>query len=132
MYSKVYGKPPLSDHVWTVGGTAGWILWHLIAMLSLALGIVSASGVTFEFSKALLPAAMFSVAYLLLSLVIVPGGRHRGLWLFGLWFVASSVGLAAINLVLDLQQRSTQHGHRRHNTRNETENGCVNSTAEPH
>jgi transposase len=32
---------------------------------------------------------------------------------------------------VDLQQRTTQHGHRRHNTRHETENGRVNSTAAP-
>jgi hypothetical protein len=34
-------------------------------------------------------------------------------------------------MALDLQQRATQHGHRRHDTRHETENGCVNSTAGP-
>jgi transposase InsO family protein len=35
-------------------------------------------------------------------------------------------------LAWDLQQRATQHGHRRHDTRNKTENGRVSSTAEPH
>jgi hypothetical protein len=35
-------------------------------------------------------------------------------------------------MALDLQQRATQHGHRRHNTRNETENSRLNSTAGPH
>jgi hypothetical protein len=35
-------------------------------------------------------------------------------------------------MALDLQQRATQHGYWRHNSRNETENSCVNSTAEPH
>ena len=35
-------------------------------------------------------------------------------------------------MALDLQQRSAQYGHRRHNARNEPENSRVNSTAEPH
>lgn len=34
-------------------------------------------------------------------------------------------------MALDLQQRTAQYGHRRHHTRTETENGRVNSTAEP-
>jgi hypothetical protein len=33
---------------------------------------------------------------------------------------------------MDLQQRPTQHGHRRHYTRHETENGRVSSTDAPH
>jgi hypothetical protein len=35
-------------------------------------------------------------------------------------------------MALDLQQRATQHGHRRHNPRHETENSRLNSTAGPH
>jgi hypothetical protein len=35
-------------------------------------------------------------------------------------------------MALDLQQRPAQHGHRRHYTRNETENSRVNSTTDPH
>lgn len=100
MNLKINKEPSLSNRDWTVVGAAGWILWHLIAMLAIAFGIASVSGEPFSLSKALLPAAMFSVAYLVLSLVIVPGSSYRS-WLFGLWFVASSVGLAAIYLVLD-------------------------------
>jgi hypothetical protein len=35
-------------------------------------------------------------------------------------------------MALDLQQRATQHGYRRHDTRHETENSRLNSTAGPH
>jgi len=35
-------------------------------------------------------------------------------------------------MALDLQQRATQHGHRRHHTRYEIENSRLNSTAEPY
>ena len=35
-------------------------------------------------------------------------------------------------MVLELQQRATQHGHWRHYTRYETANGSLNSTAGPH
>ena len=35
-------------------------------------------------------------------------------------------------MALDLQQRATQHGHRRHNPRYETENSRLSSTAGPH
>ena len=34
-------------------------------------------------------------------------------------------------MAMDLQQRPPQHGHRRHHTRTETENGCVSSTNAP-
>jgi len=34
-------------------------------------------------------------------------------------------------MVMDLQQRPPQHGHRRHHTRYKTENGRVNSTDAP-
>ena len=34
-------------------------------------------------------------------------------------------------MALDIQQRSTQHGNRRHHTRYETENGCVVLQADP-
>jgi len=34
-------------------------------------------------------------------------------------------------MAMDLQQRPPQHGHRRHHTRHETENGRVNSTDAP-
>jgi hypothetical protein len=34
-------------------------------------------------------------------------------------------------VAMDLQQRTAQYGHRRHNARTETENGRVISTAEP-
>jgi hypothetical protein len=34
-------------------------------------------------------------------------------------------------MVMDLQQRPAQHGHRRHNTRHETENGRMSSTTAP-
>ena len=34
-------------------------------------------------------------------------------------------------IAMDLQQRPPQHRHRRHHTRHETENGCVNSTDAP-
>jgi hypothetical protein len=34
-------------------------------------------------------------------------------------------------VALDVQQRTAQYGHRRHNACTETENGRVNSTAEP-
>ena len=34
-------------------------------------------------------------------------------------------------MALDLQQRSAQYGNRRHNTRYETENGCVILQADP-
>jgi hypothetical protein len=32
---------------------------------------------------------------------------------------------------MDIQQRSPEYGHRRDNTRPETEIGCVNSTKKP-
>lgn len=35
-------------------------------------------------------------------------------------------------MAMDLQQRAAQHGHRRHNSRNEIENSHMNSMAGPH
>jgi hypothetical protein len=34
-------------------------------------------------------------------------------------------------MALDLQLRAAPHGHLQHNKPNETEDSCVNSTAEP-
>jgi putative transposase len=55
----------------------------------------------------------------------------RGEWLSQYIFETIEEAQDQATEWLDLQQRAPQHGHRRHNTRNETENSCLNSTAGP-
>ena len=56
----------------------------------------------------------------------------RGEWLSQYIFETIEEAQDQATEWLDLQQRATQHGHRRHHTRYETESSRLNSTAGPH